>query len=128
MREHPIPQDITNYRFHIVGSMTLKQFGELALGCIIGFAIYSTNLVAFVKFPLIFIFVALGVIAAFVPIAERPLDHWIITFFRGLYSPTLYFWRREESPPDVFFLRGSIRVGEYRNRSRFSPSSKRKSL
>jgi hypothetical protein len=35
MKEHPIPQDITNYRFHIVGSMTLKQFGECAAGVII---------------------------------------------------------------------------------------------
>ena len=36
MREHPIPQDITGYKFHIIGSMTLKQFLEIAIGVIVG--------------------------------------------------------------------------------------------
>ncbi|MDQ5951410.1 MAG: hypothetical protein QG639_691, partial [Patescibacteria group bacterium] len=56
MKEHPIPQDITNYRFHIVGSMTLKQFGEVLVGVIISFIIYQTNLIAIIKWPLIVLF------------------------------------------------------------------------
>jgi len=104
MREHPIPQDITGYRFHIVGSMTLKQFGELALGAIIAFVIYSTNLFPIIKWPLMFITFGLGALAAFVPIAERPIDHWIITFFKVLYRPTQYYWKRKEKIPDAFLF------------------------
>ncbi|MDA1079637.1 MAG: hypothetical protein O2840_03035 [bacterium] len=104
MREHPIPQDITGYRFHIVGSMTLKQFGELALGAIIAFVIYNTNLFPIIKWPLMIIFFGLGALAAFVPIAERPIDHWIITFFKVLYKPTEYYWKRTEKIPEAFLF------------------------
>jgi len=102
MREHPIPQDITNYRFHIIGSMTLKQFAEIFLGVIAAIIIYSTNLPDVIKWPLIAISVGLGAAAAFVPIEERPLDHWIITFFRVLYKPTRFFWKREPHIPEPF--------------------------
>lgn len=102
MREHPIPQDITNYRFHIIGSMTLKQFAEIFLGVIIAIIFYNTNLPDIIKWPLIAISVGLGAAAAFVPIEERPLDHWIITFFRALYRPTQFFWKREPHVPEPF--------------------------
>lgn len=102
MREHPIPQDITGYRFHIIGNMTLKQFGELALGVILAVVTYATNLPLIIKLPFIVIFILLGVIAAFIPIAERPLDHWLLTFFRVLYRPTLYFWQKSDHIPPAF--------------------------
>ena len=44
MKEHPIPQDITNYRFHIIGSMTLKQFLEIGAGIVFAGSIYKTGL------------------------------------------------------------------------------------
>lgn len=102
MREHPIPQDITNYRFHIIGSMTLKQFAEIFLGVIIALVFYSTNLPDIVKWIFIILSVGLGAASAFIPIEERPLDHWIITFFRVLYKPTKYFWTRKPHIPDAF--------------------------
>ncbi len=102
MREHPIPQDITNYRFHIVGSMTLKQFAEIGAGVALAIIIYNTNLFAIIKWPLILTSFGLGAMAAFVPIGERPLDHWIVTFFSVLYKPTQFFWKREARIPEVF--------------------------
>lgn len=102
MREHPIPQDITSYRFHIIGSMTLKQFAEVFLGVIAAIIIYSTNLPQAIKWLLILTSVGLGAGAAFVPIAERPLDHWIITFFKTLYKPTKFFWKRTSEIPAPF--------------------------
>ncbi|PIY80318.1 MAG: hypothetical protein COY80_03560 [Candidatus Pacebacteria bacterium CG_4_10_14_0_8_um_filter_42_14] len=105
MREHPIPQDITGYRFHIVGSMTLKQFGELALGAILAFFIYSTNLFAIIKWPLMVLAFGGGALAAFVPIQERPIDHWLVTFYKVLYKPTKFFWRRVPKIPDPFLFK-----------------------
>lgn len=107
MQEHPIPQDITGYKFHIIGSMTLKQFGEIFLGVIFAVLFYKTNLVSIIKWPLVLLSVGLGAAAAFVPIEERPLDHWIITFFKVLYKPTKFYWRREPKIPDPFTYKPS---------------------
>jgi len=102
MKQHPIPQDITNYKFHLIGSMTLKQFAELAVSVVLAFVIYKTNLIGMIKWPLIFIVVGMGAMIAFVPIEERPLDHWIKTFFRKIYKPTKFFWKKTNKIPDFF--------------------------
>lgn len=99
MQEHPIPQDVTGYKFHIVGNMTLKQFAEVGAGVVVAIILYNTNLISVVKWPLIVLAVGLGGAMAFMPIEERPLDHWIITFFRRLYSPTKFYWRKENTVP-----------------------------
>lgn len=102
MEQHPIPQQISTYQFRLVGDMTLKQFFELASGIGIGLLIYSTNLHPFFKWPLVGFFILFGVALAFIPLEERPLEKWIIAFFRSIYSPTLYFWKKPQRP-DVFF-------------------------
>ena len=102
MREHPIPQDITGYKFHIIGSMTLKQFVEIALGVGLAALFYSTNLPAAIKYPLMLFSGVSGGLIAFLPIEERPLDHWILTFIRVMYKPTQFFWKREAHVPEVF--------------------------
>lgn len=99
MQEHPIPQDVTGYKFHIVGNMTLKQFAEVGAGVLLAVIVYNTNLLPLFKWPLILFAVGLGGMMAFVPIEERPLDHWIVTFFRRLYSPTKFYWRKESEVP-----------------------------
>lgn len=102
MKQHPIPQDITNYKFHLIGSMTLKQFAEIAVAAVLAFIIYKTNLIVIVKWPLILLVVGLGAALAFVPIEERPLDHWIQTFFKNIYKPTKFFWKKASKIPDFF--------------------------
>jgi len=94
--QHPVPQNISSYQFHLVGDMTLKQFLELASGVVVGVIIYATGLPALIKWPLILFFVAGGGALAFVPFEERPLEQWIIAFFRSVYSPTLFRWRKVE--------------------------------
>ncbi len=102
MKEHALPQDITGYRFHIIGNMTLKQFAEVGAGCVVGFLIYNTNLTNYLKWPMILVVVGLGAFAAFVPFEERPFDHWIIAFFQALYRPTQFYWKRTVKIPDPF--------------------------
>jgi hypothetical protein len=102
MREHPVPQDVTGYQFHIIGNMTIKQFAELCLGVIIGLMFYGSNLPMIIKWPLIGMAIGAGVLAAFVPFEERMLDHWIVTFIRVLYRPTKFYWRKEPKIPDPF--------------------------
>lgn len=113
MKQHPIPQDITNYSFHLIGNMTLKQFGELAAATIVALIIYSTNLPGILKWPLIALTVILGIMIAFVPIEERPLDHWIITFFKNIYQPTKFYWKKEKHIPDPFNYKPGAQVLSY---------------
>ena len=102
MKQHPIPQDITNYKFHLIGSMTLKQFAELAVAVVLAFISFKTNLISIVKWPLIFLTIGFGAIVAFVPFEERPMDHWIKTFFKNIYHPTKFFWKKASKIPDLF--------------------------
>ncbi len=102
MKQHPIPQDITNYKFHLIGNMTLKQFAEVAVGVVLAFLVYKTNLIDIVKWPLIFLCAGLGAAVAFLPIEERPLDHWIKTFFKNIYKPTKFFWKKTNKVADFF--------------------------
>lgn len=102
MREHPIPQDVTGYKFHIVGNMTLKQFAEVGFGVVGAIIINTTNLPDIIKWGLMLLSAGLGAAVAFLPIEERPLDHWIMTFFKILYNPTQFYWRRQPRVPDLF--------------------------
>jgi len=102
MREHPIPQDVTGYQFHLIGEMTIKQFGEALLGVLLAFIFYKTNLPIFLKYPLALFFGGGGFLVAFIPYEERPLDVWLITFIKTLYKPTKFYWKKENKIPDAF--------------------------
>lgn len=102
MEQHPIPQQISSYQFKLVGDMTLKQFFQIAGGVLIGLLFYSTPLHPLIKWPIILFFVLLGVALAFLPLEERPLERWIIAFFRSIYSPTLYLWKKTDKQISFF--------------------------
>ncbi len=95
--QHPVPQNISSYQFHLVGDMTLKQFLELAAGVVVGIILYSTGLPGIIKWPLIGISVIFGAALAFVPLEERPLEQWVVAFFRSVYSPTLFHWEKNSA-------------------------------
>jgi len=94
IQQHPLPQDISAYRFRLIGDMTIKQFASLGIGIVISILFYSSPLPFFFKYPLAFIFLLLGVGMAFVPIQGRTLDTWIFAFIRSIYSPTQFVWKQ----------------------------------
>ncbi|OGM28027.1 hypothetical protein A3D00_04385 [Candidatus Woesebacteria bacterium RIFCSPHIGHO2_02_FULL_38_9] len=101
-QEHPVPQQISSYQFRLVGDMTLKQFSQLAGGILIALVLYAIPIPSFVKWPLIAFFVIMGIALAFVPLKERSLSTWIVIFFRSVYSPTRYWWKRTDKPHNYF--------------------------
>jgi len=107
MEQHPVPQPISSYEFRLIGSMTLKQFAKLGANCLVALIFYALPLPTFLKWPLIFFFVILGVGMAFVPFNERPLDVWITSFFKKIFSPTQYLWRKDLTnlPPTSYPLK-----------------------
>lgn len=99
LEQHPVPQNVTTFQFRLIGDMTLKQFGYLAGGAILAYISYNLPLPFFFRYPLAAIFGLGGIGFAFVPIEERPMDVWFISFIRSVYSPTQYLWQREPTPP-----------------------------
>lgn len=102
MIEHPIPQNVTSYQFHLVGDMTLKQFLELAAGIVLAWVIWQVGLPTFLKVPLAALSALLGFGLAFLPVDDRPLDQWLFSFFKSIYGPTILFWKK--SPGEDFLL------------------------
>lgn len=94
MDQHPIPQQITSYEFKLVGEMTLKQFLKAAAGFVLAILINSTKLVSIIKWPLMLMSGGIGLLLAFVPLEDRPLEVWIVSFIRSIYSPTMFTYKK----------------------------------
>lgn len=101
-QQHPIPQEISSYQFRLVGDMTLKQFFQLAGGLLISLLFYASHLPVLIKWPLIILFALIGVALAFIPFEDRPLSTWILSFFSSIYSPTIFLWKKTETPKQYF--------------------------
>lgn len=92
MENHPIPQDVTGFKFKLIGSVTVKQFLYL-----LGFGILTT--VAFIlpvnillKIPMMVVFALIGISLAFVPIEGRPMDVMLFNFAKAIPSENRYIY------------------------------------
>jgi len=100
MEQHPVPQNVTTFQFRLIGDMTIKQFGYLAGGAILAFISYKLPLPFFFTWPMTVLFALVGFGFAFVPIEERPMDVWVLSFLKNVYSPTQFIWHRIPSTPE----------------------------
>ncbi|MDD2822590.1 MAG: PrgI family protein [Candidatus Daviesbacteria bacterium] len=117
MEPHPIPQNVTSFEFHLVGDMTLKQFAYLGAGLGMAYLLYATMFFSLpiVAIPLILVSTILGVAFAFVPIYDRPFDHWVSAFFKAVYSPTKASFKIKYDPklkvePNDPFLKDRLQL------------------
>ena len=98
MDQHPIPQDVTGFQFKLIGSMTVKQFGYVAVGVVAAVILYYLPLNSFcgviIKILFIPMFGASGFIIAFVPVEGRPIDVMACNFTKGLFSPNQYVYHK----------------------------------
>ncbi|OGG15654.1 hypothetical protein A3D77_01340 [Candidatus Gottesmanbacteria bacterium RIFCSPHIGHO2_02_FULL_39_11] len=102
MEQHPVPRNISGFQFRLIGDMTLKQFGYLAGGALIGYLIYAVfPIPPLFKYPLIAVIVLGGVALAFLPIQDRPLDKWLIAFIKSITRPTQFLWQKYEEAPEI---------------------------
>ncbi len=104
MQQHAVPQNITQYQFRLVGDMTLKQFLELALGLLLAYLFFASNLIFIFKWPLIILSILFGAALAFFPVEDRPLDQWIINFLKAIYAPTRFIWQKTNKIPRLFLF------------------------
>src|SRR5688572_16610909 len=99
MEQHPVPQNVTTFQFRLIGDMTIKQFGYLAGGAILAYISYKLPVPFFFSWPLAFVFALGGVGFAFVPVEERPMDIWVMSFIKNIYSPTQFVWSHQPDAP-----------------------------
>jgi hypothetical protein len=97
MEQHPVPQNVTTFQFRLIGDMTLKQFGYIAVGAILAYICYKLPLPLFLNWLLAAVAGLGGFGFAFLPIEERPMDVWVLSFFKSIYSPTQYVWSRRSA-------------------------------
>lgn len=107
MKDHSLPQNVTNYQFHLVGSMTLKQFLFVAVGIAATWIFWSLPIIIIFKYPLMGISIISGILFAFVPYQDRPLDLWLTSFIKTIYSPTQFLWKKTPQTPE--FLKPSTK-------------------
>lgn len=102
MQEHPIPRQITTFEFKLIGEMTVKQFGFLAFGIALAVILYFLiPSLLYLNLLLATIPALLGIGFAFVPINDRPMDIWLRNLFKRLFSPTQYYYRKNNKPPKI---------------------------
>lgn len=106
--QHPIPQDISAYQFRLVGDMTLKQFLQLAAGVVIAMLLYASSLNPYIKWPLMIFSFGMGAALAFLPIEDRPFGTWILIFFKSIYSPTIFVYKKRVGAPSYFAPEGTV--------------------
>ena len=108
MDNHPIPQDVTGFKFKLIGSVTVKQFLYL-----LGFGILTT--VAFIlpvsillKIPMMGLFALIGISLAFVPIEGRPMDVMLFNFAKAIPSENRYIYKKRGANLALFQVFSAI--------------------
>lgn len=105
MQQHTVPRDIGSQEFKLVGSMTLRQFGFLASGFILAYALFLLPIYPIIKWPPLVMSILLGFAAAFMPIQERSLDQWFVAFIKAIIAPSQRVWRQAGLVPEFFTLK-----------------------
>jgi len=111
--------------FKLIGDLTMRQFAYL---CTFGGLAYVVTITptGIFKIPLFILLCGLGIGLAFIPIEERGLDVWIVSFIKAVYSPTQMIWKKEASLPS-FFLHDNLDVVK-QEMITLAPTSSRRQL
>jgi len=102
--QHPIPQQVLGVEFKIVGDLTLRQFGILAVCGLLAYAFFASPIFILFRLLLAAIFLLVGVAFAFVPIQDQPFDQWVANLFKAIYSPTKRVWQKEPEPLEFLVI------------------------
>ncbi len=101
-RKHPVPQNVMDVEFKVVGDLTVRQVMYLFGGGILTYVAFKSGLPAFWKWTFTIFSALLTLGVAFVPIQERGMDKWVISFVRAITAPSQRVWRKTYSPPSYF--------------------------
>lgn len=100
-KQHAVPQNFMDVEFKLIGDLTMRQFTYLLIFGILTY-ISMTTVIGIFKLPFAFFFAAMGLGLAFVPVAERGLDDWVVSFIKAINTPTQRVWQKEPEIPSAF--------------------------
>jgi hypothetical protein len=92
MENHPIPQDVTNFQFKLIGDLTVKQFAYMATGIVLAVVLYQIPVNFLIKFPFCAFFAIFGIALAYFPVSGRPMDLMIGKYIKALITPTVFVY------------------------------------
>lgn len=102
MENHPIPQDVTGFKFKLIGSVTIKQFLYILGGGILAGICFVLPANGLIKVPLALLFGGLGAAVAFIPIEGRPMDVMLKNFLKALPAENQYIFRKKGAEALIF--------------------------
>jgi hypothetical protein len=103
-RQHPVPQNVMDVEFKLIGELTIRQFSYLLLFALIAAGIAKTGLPVIFKYPLVPFFVIVGLTFAFLPFHDITMDKWVVNYFKAVTTPRLRVWKHTPKIPYFFTL------------------------
>lgn len=94
MENHPIPQDVTGFKFRLIGSVTVKQFLYLLGAGVFALLFYFFPVPFLLKLPFMLLSGGIGLSLAFIPIDGRPMDKMIFNFMRAIPAENQYIYKK----------------------------------
>jgi len=101
MERHPVPQNLMDVEFKLFGALTIRQFGYLAAGCLIGVMVYFSGLPVILRLIFIVISVGTGLFMSLVKINGQPSTVWLQNFLLSMLVPQERLWRKTALVPEV---------------------------
>lgn len=94
-KQHPVPQNVMDVEFKVIGDLSMRQFVYLAVfggGAYGAFLTLKGNVF---QWPIAIILALIALGLAFVQFGDRGMDEWIINYFKAIFRPTQMVWRKE---------------------------------
>ncbi len=98
MEQHAIPRDVTGFSFKLIGFMTLRQFIYLIVAAFVGYMVFLISPIVIVGQVLGVMIFGVGLLFAFVPINDRPIEVFAKNLYFKLTRPTQYIYHKSEPP------------------------------
>jgi len=99
---HPIPRQITTFEFKLIGFMTVKQFGYVLLAGVFGYLFFLAIPIQILNIIVGVLVLSVGLVFAFVPINDRPLEVFVRNLIKRLNSPTQHVFQKHNTALKIF--------------------------
>lgn len=96
-----MPQNIMDVEFKLFGSLTVRQFANLAGSIVVAVILYFFNIPGIIKWPAIVGFVFLGISLALVKINGQTFGTWLGNFLASMFSSQRKIWKKDPKVPEI---------------------------
>lgn len=116
MNPHPIPKNLMDVEFKLFGSLTVNQFGSLAISFLFALIVHMATIPALIEVPLKVGFVLLGIALAFFKVNGLSFDKFLTYYIVALFAPQRMIWKKENKVPESLTATFEVPKVEKKNR------------